>query len=854
MHKGHPFVCRNSDRASSHVGPNPNAMSFLHATRSAFSSLRNDLPYAIRSLARSPGLTLTIILTFALGVGANAAVFTVLDRVFFAPPTGVREPDRLRRLYPYQVSTDERDIGHNVRMMPQLPTQDMLALRAAVAGRAQIESDYMFRRGHTKPDGERVLVTYVTPGYFGMMGIRMQRGRVFAENEFTVPGAPLPVAVISDRYWKRKYGGDPNVIGKVILMDDDSYTITGVVAPEFEGSELESIDMWSPMSNVEGGNHPSNRVIMRVNEGIETNALDQLLTKTYLELHENDKRVSEGSYIMTAPMQTARGPQLTGTSSPRVPGISENGLALLARLAIVGVMVLVIAVANVASLLLMRAVRRRHEIAICLALGVSNGRLISQLVIESVLLSLLAGGAALYAAFFAGRLLRTQLGQLIHWSDVVVNKRVIVLAMVVAVIGGCCAGLAPALFALRADVASWLRSGTVVRVGSRIRSGLLIAQAALCMALLASAGTLLMSLRRAEFADRGFDVPQTINVTMPAFHATSETDLQRAMQEIRAMPDVESVGQISGTITSVGIQSKIGLSASDTVGPNANGPWLDFADQHFARASGMTLLKGKWFDSTNVMLPVIVLNEAMARALYRGRPIAGTCVRVREPGGGLCREVLGITKNVDGDAQGEPQQRAYIPIMQAWMRPPTGLVPNYFMVRMRSEATPEMVQRVRDAIARVGGPSARDAVVRTVKQQLEPQLQPWRLAVKLFFILGVLGLVAATAGIYGLVSFDVTQRTRELGVRLALGASATNIVSLTMQSALRVLGYGIVAGVLAALVVGRVMSAIMFETSPYDPIVLSGTIVAVALVTIVASLVPAWRATRLSPAVALSTE
>lgn len=829
-------------------------MTFLHATRRTLANLRADIPYALRSLARSPGLTFTIILTFALGVGANAAVFTVIDRVFLAPPTGVREPDRLRRLYPYQMSTDERDVGHNVRMMPQINTRDMLGLRAAVAGRAQIESDYMFRRGHTKPDGERVLVTYVTPGYFGMMGIRMQRGRVFAADEFTVPGAPLPVAVISDRYWKRKYGGDPNVIGRVIQMDDDSYTITGIVGPEFEGSELESIDMWSPMSNVEGGDHPSNRVIMRVNEGIATDGLDQLLTKTYLELHENDKRVSKGSYIMTAPIQNARGPQLTGTSAPRIPGISENGLALLARLAIVGVMVLVIAVANVASLLLMRAVRRRHEIAIRLALGVSNGRLISQLVIESVLLSLLAGGAALYAAVFAGRLLRTQLGQLIHWSDVVVNQRVIVLAMVVAVICGCCAGLAPALFALRADVASWLRSGTVVRAGSRIRSGLLIAQASLCMALLASAGTLLMSLRRAEFADRGFDVPQTINVTMPAFHATSETDLQRAMQEIRAMPEVEAVGQISGTIASVGIQSKIGLSASDTIGPNANGPWLDFADQSFARAAGMTLLKGKWFDSTNVMLPVIVLNEAMARALYRGRPIAGTCVRAREPGGGICREVLGVTKNVDWDAQGEPLQRAYLPITQAWMRPPTGLIPNYFMVRMRSDVTPEMVQRVRNTIARVGGPSATDAVVRTVKEQLEPQLQPWRLAVKLFLVLGILGLVAATAGIYGLVSFDVMQRTRELGVRLALGASATNIVSLTMKSALQVLGYGVFAGMIAALITGRILSALMFDTSPYHPVVLLGTALAVALVTIVASFLPAWRATRLNPAVALLSE
>lgn len=829
-------------------------MPALHALRRIFSVLREDIPYAIRALARSPGLTLTIIITFALGVGANAAVFTVLDRVFFAPPSGVRAPDKLRRLYSHQISTRPEDAGFNDRMMPFLNTRDMLELGKAVHDRAQLEGDYLYRRGRTKPDGERVLVTYVTPGYFSMLGIRMQRGRTFAHDEFVLPGAPVPVAVISDRYWRRKYGADSNVIGKTVQMDDDNYTIVGVVAPEFEGVELESVDMWSPLSNVQNGDITSIRVIARVNDDTSLPLLDQQLTKTYLEIHAGDNRVAAGSKIQTAPMQYARGPMLKATSIPRIPGFNEKSIALLARLGIVGLMVLVISIANVASLLLMRAVRRRHEIAVRLALGVSNARLISQLVTESVLLSVMAGLAALAAAVFAGGLLRTQLAGNIRWSDTVVDRRVIALAMIIAIVGGCCAGLAPAFFALRADVASWLRSGTVIRAGARIRSSLLIAQSALCMALLTSAGTLLMSLRRAELADRGFDVEKTLVMALPAYYATAETDLARVKSELLAMPEIEAVGRSFTGLKEIGFRSKIGLTASDTVGVNTNGPWIDFADEQWARAAGTRIIAGRWFDSTNVMQPVAVLNESMARALYHGRPIAGTCIRVREPGGGACRSVIGIVGDIDWDASDAKLQRIYLPLQQAWTRPPTGLIPNYLVVRTRTAAQPEVVKRVRATIVRAGASSATDSRVERVRDLLEPQLQPWRLAVRLFFVLGLLGLAAATAGIYGLVSFDVVQRTRELGVRLALGASSTGIVSLMMKSALRVLGFGLVAGTIVALATGRIMSAILFQTSPYHPLVLAGTAIVVGLVTAVASLIPAWRATRVNPAMALGAE
>ncbi|MEO7998887.1 MAG: ABC transporter permease [Gemmatimonadaceae bacterium] len=822
--------------------------------RRAFSALREDLPYALRALVRSPGLTFTIRLTFALGVGVNAAVFSVLDRVFFQPPPGIREPNQLLRLHAHQISKDPRDVAIPVRTLPFLTTRDMLELAKTVQGRAQLEGDYLYRRGRTTPDKQQVLVTYVTPGYFPMLGIRMQRGRAFSADESHLPGAPAPVAVISDRYWRRKFARDSNVVGKTIQMDEDTYTIIGVVAPEFEGIELESIDFWAPLSNVENGEITALRVIARVTDGTSTEVLDQLLSKSYREIHSNDLRVAAGSEILTAPILNARGPKSKGTSIPRIPNLTEQSIALLARLGIVGLMVLIISVANVGSLLLMRAVRRRHEIAVRLALGVSNIRLISQLVTESVLLASLAGAAAVGAAVFAGGILRTQLASRIHWSDTVIDQRVIVFAMAIAIVGGCFAGLAPALFALRADVAAWLRSGTVVRAGSRIRSTLLVVQAALCMALLASAGTLLMSLRRAEVVDRGFDVDHTLSVSLPASYASSETDVQRATAGLRAMAEVEAVGRSYTGIKELGFRSKVGLSARDTVGESAKGPWVDFADEQWARSVGARLIAGRWFDSTTNTQPVAVLNESMARALYHGRPIAGTCIRVREPGGGVCRNVIGVIRDIDWEASNAGVQRVYIPLLQAWSKPPTGLIPNFLVVRSRTAAQPGVVKRMQTRILAVAGSSGEDARVQRVIDMLEPQLQPWRLAVKLFLVLGALGLIAAATGIYGLVSFDVTQRTREIGVRLALGAPSLGIVRLVLSASLQVVGYGVAAGLVASLVTGRVMSALLFQTSPYNPMVIAITAAVVAVVTIVASVVPACKATRLSPALALKGE
>jgi predicted permease len=498
-------------------------------------------------------------------------------------------------------------------------------------------------------------------------------------------------------------------------------------------------------------------------------------------------------------------------------------------------------------------VRRRQEIAVRLALGVSARRLFAQLVTESVLLSVIAGAAALGASAFAGKLLRTQLAAGIHWTNTVVDHRVIVLTMIIAIAGGCLAGIAPGMFALRADMGAWLKGNAVVRIGSRTRSTLLIVQAALCMALLASAGVLLQSLRRTDDADRGFDADRTILVGLPAFRGSAETDLVRARTAMAGLPGVETVGRSYTGLTSLGFRSKVGLSVSDTIGLNPDGPWVDFVDSDWGRAAGVRMIGGRWFDSTASLQPVAVINEALALALYQGRNIAGTCILVREPQV-HCRQVIGVIRDLAWDLGDPAQQRVYIPLAQAWTRPPVALIPNYLVVRTRTAPTAAEIRQLRNVIASTTVDRGEGATVSRVTDMLEPQLRPWRLAVALFLVLGGLGLAAAAVGIYGLVSFEVTQRTREIGVRIALGATRGRILLLVVSAAVRVVLNGAAVGTIAALVSGRVMASLLYDTSPYDPTVLVGTAAVVIAVTAAGSLVPAWRATRLNPAMALAAE
>ncbi len=812
--------------------------------------VRQDIASALRGFSRSRRLTAAIVVILGLGVGANAAVFTVLDPIFFQAPRGVVDPGTIRRLYANNISP-RLPGGNEVRAV--LDLRDLRDFTLATRGMARIEGDYLDRMEKLKPGNEPLLLTFVSSGYFSFLGVRPARGRFFTPDENRI-GSPAPVAVISDAFWRSHFVADPAVLGKTIRADEITYTIVGIAPRSFAGLELEAVDLWVPLSNLGGWETPRLlRLLARLEPGATEAALTQALTSQYRQTHLGDPVIGDSSRILTASILASRGPTLSA-GVRLVPRMSDRSLALLTRLAGLGLMVLLIAIANVASLLLMRALRRRREIAIRVALGASRGRLVSQMVMESTILALVAGAAALLVAQWTGSLLRAELSFGLRWTDTVVDRRVIGFAAVLAVAAGVAAGLAPAFFALRADIHSSLKgsSGGATTTASGLRVGLLVTQAALCTALLASGGAFLQSLRRAGDVDRGFDSERLIQVAVPGFYVPSDQLLLEMTARLRSLPGIAAVGRSHTGLGQLSMATKVGPDARDTIGVGPRGPSLEFVEPEYLQAAGLRVVSGRALAPTDHGTPVAVLNEALAGLLFPKGKAVGSCVHVREPAS-PCRAVVGVVGDVRWDLTARPAYRVYVPLAQAWVAPNHGLIPYYLMVRTRAKATPSDIALLRNAILPML-PFGAEPGIRRVVDLLAPQLRPWQIAAALFLVLGFLGLGAAATGIYGLVAFDVTQRSRELGVRIALGATSTSIVGLVVGSGLRVVLTGIAAGVVASLVAGRLVASLLFATSAYDPLVLLATILTLIGAATMASLLPAWRATRVDPVVVLSSE
>ncbi|MBC8089167.1 MAG: ABC transporter permease, partial [Phycisphaerae bacterium] len=530
---------------------------------------RQDLAYACRGLVRSPGLTIAIIITLGLGVGANAAVFTVIDRLFFQTPPGVVDGDSIRRLYAHRYRQDAPQLPDG-QIIPNLRSRDLFDLQVAARGMARIEGDYLWRRGQLMPSKERMLISFVTPGFFELLGVRAGMGRLFTPDENSLTGPSVPVVVISHLYWRKHFASQPDVIGKTLRVDENGFsvifTVIGVASPEFEGLEVQTVDMWAPLGSVEGGVQGADalHLLAKVKPGTNIRELDRALTAQYRATHRADGTAIGNSAIISAPIMAARAPAGTLNATP---GIPERNLKLLTRIAGIGVVVLIISVANVASLLLMRAVRRRREIAVRLALGISRGRLLTQVLIESALVGMVGGAAALLIAALTARAFRLSISTAtFRWPEGVIDHRLVFVTAVLAIASGVLSGLAPAFFAMRADVGAYLKSSSAAgtRSGTTLRNGLLIIQSGLCMALIASAGVFVQSLRRAGSFDRGFDRQNVVQIEIRKSRADAEQRLVQIESRLREVPGVESVGRTTVGFGDMAMTSKVGPNYRDT--------------------------------------------------------------------------------------------------------------------------------------------------------------------------------------------------------------------------------------------------------------------------------------------------
>jgi predicted permease len=808
-------------------------------------SLRQDLLFTVRGWRRSPGLTATILLMYALGLGVNAALFTVMDRVFFQAPPGVADPGFVRRLVEFSHGQGNIEYAQD-----KFTTKEATDLRAVAADAAEIEG-YDAQSGRSIGDDPRPrTVAYATQGFFHFAGVRPYRGRFFAEDENQI-GDPRNVAILSYDYWRHAFGADPAMIGRTVRIDTALYTIIGVAPQRFEGMDLDAVDVWAPLAALPAGLEGSLlyrsfeilELFARITPGTDQRALGARLNTQF---RRNRSFVLARDSTIRLEIQ----PLLEARSAAKLGSQNDRNLALLMRLGGVALVVLVVATINVTSLLLMRAVRRRREIAIRVALGISRSRLAGQLVVESIALALLGSAVAVWIAWLTGSVLRTVLLANIHWTASVIDERLVVFTMLAALIAGAAAGLAPMSVALRRNIMAALKSGgrDAGRAKSTGRAALLVTQTALCILMLAAAAVFVESLGRATRLDLGYDAEHLITFSMFRIEPNVATE---AIERVRGLPGVASVSPNGMDIRGGGTFAGVRLSNGDSI-PVLSSPTGGFVDTALLSSTGMRLVAGRFFNASDLTgsEPVVVINEAMANAYWPQRSPVGDCFQVSSIGP-ACRRIIGVVSAVRRDLTGTPPKTYYMPASQALPHYPMTMI----TVRTRERASASLVAQIRSIVGNLPGANREfPPTPRLARDGLERQFRPWRVAALSFLLCGVLALVAAAAGIYGLVGYDVAERTHEFGVRLTLGASAASILQLVLRSGFRVIVVGVAFGLVAALAAGRLIASLLFETQPWDPMALIGTSAVVAFVALMASLVPAWRATRVDPMVALRAE
>ena len=610
--------------------------------------LRQDVGYALRGLRRSPGLTATILLTFALGIGVNAAMFTVVDRVFFQAPPGIVDPSGVRRLIAFG-----RGYGEVEYASDYFTTSDITHFGDAVRGGAEVEG-YDVSDHTIGDDAQKHNVAYATNGFFHLAGTRPYRGRFFSaqENHY---GDPHNVAILNYDYWRRAYSADSAILGRRIRIDSTAFTIIGIAQPRFEGLDLDVIDVWAPLASrplgFEGpwwnGDFEVVRLFARLATTADDRGIQTRLNTQYRRDHALLVQRDSTARLDMAPLLQARSALGLGRQDDR-------NLALMIRLAGVGVIVLIITVSNVASLLLMRALRRRREIAIRVALGVSRRRLGSQLLVESVMLAAAGGAVALLIAFWTGGVVRTLLVADVHWSATLIDRRAVAFTMIVAILAGVAAGLAPATVALRRDIIGALKAGSAEsgRARSLTRITLLVVQTALCMLMLTAAGVFLQSLRRANRLDLGFDADRLI--TFELFRIDRNVG-EEALARIRALPSVASVSLSTSGLRGGGVYP-IFFSTGDSV-PVLSSPMGEYVDTSFARTVGLRLVGGRVSSSADSKgsESIVVINRAMADAYWPHRNPVGECIHVGIIGS-PCSRIVGVVGTTQWNLAGPPRR------------------------------------------------------------------------------------------------------------------------------------------------------------------------------------------------------
>ena len=802
--------------------------------------LRQDIQYAFRRLLKAPGFTLVAVVTLGLGIGANSAIFSVVNGVLLKP-LPYPEPGRLVGVY--HIWEGERAVmsGPNFTDVGRLATS--LENTAAVSGTRMILT------GQGEP--LRLDVAEVSASLFNVLRVRPALGRPFSADENT-PGR-THVVILSNGLWQQRFGSDPGVIGRQIQLDGESREIIGVMPPGF--SFPRERQAWLPIEYDE--NFVTKQrgawfisVVARLKPGVtaeqsaaEVQTIGRNLQKQYPDYNGNVG-------MTTLPLHEAM--------------VTDIRRAVLVLLGAVG-FVLLIACANVANLLLARAAARESEMAVRTALGAGRGRLVRQLLTESVILSMCGAGFGLLLAIWGVEFLTGLQPEGIPRLDAVrVDAMVIAFTLVTAMLTGLVFGLVPAFHATRGLSHTLKESGrgsASSRTGSRVRGALVIAEMALAVMLLAGAGLLMRSFVRLQGVDPGFKPEQTLSFELTLPDARYKEDVKRVaffdqlLPRLRALPGVQSAGAVMGLpLSGMNFNISFQVSGRPPVPPFQQ-PTMEVrvASPEYFSTMGIPITRGRAFtnDDREDTPRVVLLTESAARRYFPGEDPIGKTIKLgwgKGPGkpkaGG---EVVGIAGDVKDSGLNEPNPpEIYLPLRQ-W---PVSLM----SVVIRTATPPSsLTEAVRSEVYAVD-PNLPLSNVRTLDQIVAKSISQPRFYMTLLTIFAGVALALAGIGIFGVLSYAVAQRTREIGIRMALGAQERTVVRLVVRQAMLLVIAGVVSGTAAALLLSRTLTKMLFSITPTDPLTFGGVALVLVSVALLASYMPARRATRVDPIVALRAE
>ena len=820
-----------------------------------------DLRYAVRSLRRVPLFAAAVVLTLGLGIGANAAMFGVIDRLMFRPLGLLRDPESVHRVY-----LRWNDFARERTGMHAMPYARFADLRRWTTAFSHVAAFHERRLAVGSGAEARVrAVGIVTPSFFQLFEGNPVLGRYFTESE-DLPPRGADVAVLSYDYWQSEFGG-ADVLGKLLLVGNVRATVIGVAPKGLTGvDETDPPAAWIPMSAYGGTLGPDFPPSAFFDAYLGPFAYTLVRRKPGVSLEQAAADVSQ-AFRRSWTAQRERDPSSVPSidyarPSGVVGGVREEGgptpslqTRTMVLVGAVAVIVLLIACANITSLYLGRALHRQRESAMRLALGVSRGRLLRQSMMESFVLAVVGALAGLAVAQGVGTLLHRLLLADGATRIGVIDLRTLGVITLLALLVGVLTGLAPAVLNGRGDVARLLREGTRGnhRSPSRLREGLLVVQGALSVALLVSAALFVRSLEATKVAPTGYDAAGVVIVDRhlrgaPLDDSADVLLRRRLLEAAQSEPGVEYASWTTGAPLWGTPRLRFSVPGVDSVQRLGEFSYQMTTPDYF-RVMRTKILRGRGLsDADRAGAPLVaVVSDGMARVLWPGQEALGQCMRIRAdtlP----CTTVVGVAEDIMQRGPTTTQRyHTYLPIDQSPGASGTGM-----LLRIRGDPSRE-AERVRGALQRVM-PGDSYLTVKSLQDLVETSRRPWQLGATTFVAFGVLALIVAAVGVYGVIGYNVEQRWHELGVRVALGARLRDVVRLVVGESVVFALAGIAGGVLLALAAGRWLQPLLFEQSARDPLVFGGVAMVMLMVALAASAGPAIRATRVNPTVALREE